>query len=47
MTVAEAIDAAGLARLVAGGFVEPHAAGIRATTAGRAVLNAVIGTLLG
>ncbi|MBL8835133.1 MAG: coproporphyrinogen III oxidase [Alphaproteobacteria bacterium] len=42
----DAIDPAAAARLVAGGFLERMPAGVRATPAGRAVLNAVIGALL-
>ena len=44
--LADAVDAAQLERLAAGGFVEWTEAGLRATPAGRAVLNAVTARLL-
>jgi putative oxygen-independent coproporphyrinogen III oxidase len=42
-----ALDAAQLARLTGGGFLELDARGLRATAAGRQRLNAVLGALLG
>lgn len=47
-TLASSLDTARLARLIAGGFVTTTAAGgIAATPAGRKVLNAVLGALVG